>query len=237
MVRGFFRDFCSRRKTPAILSLDHSILLLQNTFMWLVLCVFGAGLLGLVAAKLDPRQRKRTALMDAIRKGDLDRIKRITTSKFDLNFCYMRHGLAVGSPLARSFQLKNRSVADLLISQGASLSPKSPGNWALLGIAVRSGNVELVELTLEAGHDLHFKARNSSRPLAAAIHRNLVPMARFLVSKGASKEDLVSGDCRWYRMPAEAILFVRDLGIEVPTEILDAIEKGEWDTPTHTKST
>jgi len=204
--------------------------------MWLIFCVLGAGLIGLVAAKLDPRQRKRTALIDAIRKGDLDGLKRIATSKFNLNFCYVLHGLAMGSPLSHAFHRKDRSVADLLIAQGASLSPKSPGNWALLGHAVRGGNLELVELALAAGHDIHFKPRNQSKPLAAAIHRNSVPIARFRVSKGAGKEDLVPGDCRWHRMPSEAILFVRDLGIEVPPEVSDAIEKGEWDIRTPAKS-
>jgi hypothetical protein len=54
-------------------------------------------------------------------------------------------------------------------------------------------------------------------------------MARFLISKGACKEDLGPGDCRWHAMQSETILFVREMGIEVPQDVLAAIENDNWD--------
>jgi hypothetical protein len=167
-------------------------------------------------------------LMDAIRKSDLDSVKRIADSKLNLNFNYRWQFMRLGSPLSHAFCRKDRSVADALIERGASLSPKFPGNEALLTNAVRGGNFQLVELALAAGHDIHFKPEKHSKPLASAIHHQSISMARFLISKGADKEDLSAGDCRWHAMNAESILFVHELGVDVPKNVLDAVNNGEW---------
>jgi len=193
--------------------------------------VVGSALIALgvlVTIELNPRQRKRAALMDAIRKGDLDSIKRIADSKFNVNFNYAWQFMRLGSPLSHAFCQKDRSVVDVLIAGGADLSPKSPGNEALLANAIHGGNFELVDLALAAGYDIHFAPPKYSKPLATAIHHNSIQMARFLISKGASKDDLISGDCRWHAMRIETILFVRELGIEVPQDVLAAVENGDW---------
>jgi len=49
--------------------------------------------------------------------------------------------------------------------------------------------------------------------------------------KGASKEDLTHFACRWFAMRAETIFLVRELGIEVPAEVLTAIANGQWNLP------
>jgi len=199
--------------------------------MWQVICLLLLGLLVLVWMERNPRQRKRSALMDAIRKGDLDTIKRIADSKLNLNVNYTWQFMRLGSPLSHAFCQKDRSVADILIARGASLSPKSPGNGALLTNAVRGGNFELVEMAVAAGHDIHFSSPKYPTPLAQALQHQAIPLARFLISKGASKEDLTRFSCRWFAMRAETIFFVRDLGIEVPAEVLTAIANGQWDIP------
>ena len=94
----------------------------------------------------------------------------------------------------------------------------------------------LVAQALAAGHDIHFKPNKYSKPLASAIHHQSIPMARFLISKGANKEDLSVGDCRWHAMNSEAILFVRELGMDVPPEVLTAVQNGEWDRRAPAKS-
>src|SRR5919106_2192037 len=143
-------------------TLDQSIQMVQPLLMWQLLCGVGAALGVLAIMELNPRQRKRTALMDAIRKGDLNSVKRIADSKFNLNFNYSWQFMRLGSPLSHAFCRNDRSIADILIARGASVSPKSPGNEALLTNAVRAGNFELVELALAAGHDIHFKPHNYS---------------------------------------------------------------------------
>ena len=119
--------------------------------------------------------------MAAIHAGDLNGVKRIADSKLDLNFNYTWQFMRLGSPLSHAFCRNDRSLVDILIARGAALSPKSPGNEALLTNVVRGGNFELVELALEAGHDIHFQPRKHSKPLARAIHHQSIPMARFLV--------------------------------------------------------
>ena len=205
--------------------------------MWQLLVVGSGIALGvLVTMELNPRHRKRAALIDAIRKGDLDSIKRIADSKFNLNFNFAWQFMRFGSPLSHAFCQQDRSVADVLITRGADVSPKSPGNEALLTNAVRGGNFELVELALATGHDIHFAPRKYSKPLATAIHHNSIQMARFLISKGAGKEDLTLGDCRWHAMRGETILLVRELGIEVPREVLVSVQDGDWGRRTPAKS-
>ncbi|MDB6068116.1 MAG: hypothetical protein JWR26_4324 [Pedosphaera sp.] len=205
--------------------------------MWEVLCflmlVFGVFL----AVELNPRQRKRAALMRAISKNDLGGVQRIVDSNLNLNFNYTWQMMRLGSPVSSAFSRSDRSIADFLIARGASLSPKSPGNEALLTNAVRSGNPEQIDLALSAGHDIHFQPPKHSKPLARAIHHQWIPMARFLVSRGANKEDIGPGDCRWHAMQSATILFVHELGIEVPQDVLTAIENGDWDRRTPPKST
>lgn len=175
----------------------------------------------------------------AIRKNNLREVKLIVDSNLNLNFDYTWPFMRTGSPLSYAFAFArfDRSIVDLLIARGASLSPKSPGNQALLTNGVRSLNTELVDLALAAGHDIHFKPPKHSVPLARAIHHQWIPMARFLVSRGAGKEDIGPGDCRWHAMQGATILFVRELGIEVPENILTSAEKGDWDRRTPSKRT
>ncbi|HXI72466.1 MAG TPA: ankyrin repeat domain-containing protein [Verrucomicrobiae bacterium] len=196
--------------------------------LWLVCAlIFGFGIFA--AKELNPRQKKRAALMDAIRKGDLTNVRCLTDTGMNLNFNYNWQFMRLGSPLVWAFSRNDRLIADFLIERGASTSPKSPGNAALLSSAVHGGNFDLVDLALAAGHDIHFKPDERSKPLASAIHHRAIPMARYLVSKGASIADLQIGDCRWHAMNSETIIFVHELGMEVPQNILTAINNGDWD--------
>lgn len=196
--------------------------------MWQLACLVIAAF-GLFALKeLNPWQRRRAALWNAIRIGDVDTVKHLANTGMNLNFNYNWQFMRMGSPLAFAFHRKDRSISDILIAHGASISPKSPGNEAMLSSAVHGGNFELIDLALSAGHDIHFKPDKQSKPLATAIHHNAISLATFLVSKGASKEDLGPGDCRWHAMRTETILFVHELGIDVPHDVLAAVKDGEW---------
>jgi hypothetical protein len=184
--------------------------------------------------RLSPSRKKRRALVDAIARGDLASIKQIVLDGLPVNFNYwseLSWG-SMGSPLSMAFTKKDPSIADFLIANGASLSPKSPGNEALLTNGVLGGNFKLLDLALAAGHDIHFQPNKHSKPLARAIQHQLVPVARFLISKGANKGDLCIADCRWHAMNSETILFVRELGIEVPQNVFAAVENGDWDRRT-----
>src|SRR5262249_2939185 len=154
-----------------------------------------------------------------------------------LNFNYRSHvsWMSMGSPLSLAAIRKDPSIAECLIANGASMSPKSPGNEALLTNAVLGNNLKLIDLALAAGHDIHFKPHRHSKALARAIHHNLVETARFLISRGANSQDLCAGDCRWHAMRGETILLVRQLGMDVPQDVLTAVQNGEWDPPAPAK--
>lgn len=196
--------------------------------------VFAAwiGVLGFqVWMQHSPRRKSRRALIDSIGRGDLEAVTQAINSGVPLNFNYWSHQSwsSIGSPLSLAMLKKDPAIANLLMTHGASLSPESSGNEALLTNAVRGGNLELVKLALAAGHDIHFSPPKYPTPLAQAVQHQEIPLARFLISKGARKEDLTRYARRWFAMRTETILFVRELGIEVPQEVLDAIAKGEWD--------
>jgi ankyrin repeat protein len=186
-----------------------------------------------------PRRKKKRALIDAIARGDFEGVKQAVSSGLPLNFNYWSHHSwgSCGSPLSVAMSKKDPAIAEFLIAHGASLSPQSRGNGALLTNAVRGGNIELVKLALAAGHDIHFSPAKHPTPLAQALQNQAIPLARFLISKGARKEDLTRYARRWFAMRTETILFVREQGIEVPQKVLDAIAKGEWDRRTPKENT
>jgi hypothetical protein len=202
--------------------------------MW-ILYACAAAFAVVAAMELNPRQKKRAALMKAIRERDFENVERIAASKLNLNFNYSWQFMRLGSPLSHAFLTGDRQIVDTLIARGASISPASPGNDALLSAAVHGRNFELIDLALAGGHNIHFKAPRHSKPLATAVHRSSVPMARFLISRGANEDDITLGDCRWHAMRSEMILLVRELGIAVPPEVLTAVENGEWDRPSSLK--
>jgi hypothetical protein len=205
--------------------------------MWPVIAILLAAWGGLLAFQVwmqhSPRRKKKRALIDAIERGDVEGVKRAVSTGVALNFNYWSHisWSSIGSPLSLAIIKKDTTIADLLIAHGASPSPKSPGNEALLTNAVRGGNFEFVKLALAAGHDIHFSTPKYPTPLAQALQHQSMPLARFLISKGASKEDLTHFACRWFAMRAETIFLVRELGIEVPAEVLTAIANGQWNLP------
>ena len=191
------------------------------------------GLMGFQAWMIhSPTRKKKLAIIDAVGRGDLDGVQQIASKGMSLNFNYWSHvsWRWIGSPLSAAFGKKDASIANFLIANGASVSPNSPGNDTLLLQAVKSGDLERVDLALKAGYDIHFQPRNCSKPLAAAIHRRSIPMARFLLSKGAAKEEV--GYCRWHTMNSETILFIHEIGIEVPSDVLTAVRDHKWERPT-----
>ena len=159
---------------------------------------------------------KREALRGAIQKRNLEKVKRLAASGMNLNFTYTGYfGIGIGSPLSLTFTINDRSFDDVLIWYGASISPKSIGNRGLLTSAVAGGNFELIDLALASGHDIHLRPfPKSSTPLARAIHRQSLPMARFLISRGAGKEDLTTGDCRWHRMNRKPYCSLRNWALK-----------------------
>lgn len=172
-------------------------------------------------------------MIDAIGRGDIDGVERAIRGGVPLNFNCWSHlsWSSMGNPLSLAMLKKDPAIANFLIANGASLSPKSRGNEALLTNAVSGSNLELVKLALAAGNDIHFSPPRYPTPLAQALQHQDIPLARFLISKGAGKEDLNRYARRWFAMRAETILFVRELGIEVPTDVLTAIATDQWEPP------
>src|SRR6266487_2684237 len=110
---------------------------------------------------------KQMALCRAIDEGSAQRIQELVCEGLDLNFV-----IRGSSPLSRAvwrledWKAPDRRLVDLLLAHGAS--PNKPGNDTLLIGAARVGDHELIDLTLAAGHDIHYGPPDIPSPLQVA---------------------------------------------------------------------
>jgi ankyrin repeat protein len=173
------------------------------------------------------KRRQQLALCQAIYHGNLKRVQEIVDGGLDLNF--ERDGV---SPLCRAVSGINewtpdaRKIIDYLMAHGAS--PRSPGNDFLLSIAARVGESDFIDLALAAGHDIHSKFENSTTPLQSAAFRNKAETMKYLIERGATKEDFDLTRCSWARISAPTILVLLDLGVDVPEEVVGYVKTGNW---------
>jgi hypothetical protein len=166
-------------------------------------------------------RRLQAALCGAILECNFDRVQETVSQKLDLNFT--RFG---SSPLSLAVWKANRRIVDFLLAHGAH--PAAPGNETLLVAAARAGHLELLNLALAAGLDLHHRPDKMSTPLEAAALHNRFEMVAQLVAHGATKDDFDGQRCSWVRLRTGTVKILMDLGVPVPEEIVQHIQKGTW---------
>jgi hypothetical protein len=169
--------------------------------------------------------RRQRALFEAIDRRDLHQIQQLVAEGLDLNFVRQSY-----SPLfwavCRMDSPQDRGIVNYLLSQGAS--PRAAGNEYLLGRAARTGDHETIDLALDAGHDIHCRPKHSSTALQGAAHKNKPDTMRYLIQRGATKEDFDVGRCRWYAIRNEVIRILLELGVNVPPDVRDFLL---WEPP------
>ncbi len=119
-----------------------------------------------------------------------------------------------------------RKIFDYIMAHGAS--PGNPGNDYLLSSAARLGEHEIIDLALAAGHDIHFRPRQGTTPLQSAAFRNKPETMKYLIARGAVREDFDVTRCSWVRLNAATINVLLDSGVEVPNEIAGYVKTGKW---------
>jgi hypothetical protein len=177
---------------------------------------------GIIAGLSRFSRNGKGALIDAIGGRDLHAINRIINNGINLNSAI--HGI---SPLAWAFRRNDRSIIDLLIAKGASLSPDSPGNASLIIEAARSCSPELIDMALTAGHNIRFRREpGGDSVLEMAVRQKSPETIRYLFSKGAKNEDFRG--TRWHTIDSATILTLLELGASVPDDIAAAVKEGTW---------
>lgn len=90
----------------------------------------------------------------------------------------------------------------------------------VLSQGVESGNLKLCRYLLDKGADPNFRLHDCVVPIAQAIKHNYVEIARLLLERGATLDDLYCDD-----EPFDAFEFVRQQGNEEMLRLLQKAEK------------
>lgn len=130
---------------------------------------------------LVPRRRcyKRIeSLMDAIVSNDVEVIKNILESGFNVNFKYDLH-----TPLTLAIELENLEIVELLIQHGANVNYRNADNLSPLYITCFSSyNIaDIARMLIKNGADLNFRDKCGYTPLHMSVIRKHVVLFDELV--------------------------------------------------------
>lgn len=101
--------------------------------------------------------------------------------------------------------------------------PAPSGGMTALNFAAREGSMELAQILLDAGAEVHRPAANGSSPLVVATINNHIQLAIFLLERGA---DPNQADLFWKRTPLFAAVEVRNMDFtrESPLPVADTAD-------------
>ncbi|XP_045782017.1 poly [ADP-ribose] polymerase tankyrase [Maniola jurtina] len=126
--------------------------------------------------------RGDAALLDAAKRGDLARAKKLITPQ-NVN-CRDSHGRN-STPLHLAAGYNNLEVAEALLEAGAAVSARDKGGLVPLHNAASYGHVELAALLLRAGTPPNAADRWGFTPLHEAAHKARTQLCALLLAHGA----------------------------------------------------
>jgi len=148
-------------------------------------------------------------LIEAVKKGNADQVRRILKSKPELARIALESGTSLpllaryygkpeiaellfvaGAPvgMAEACALgKKDRVRELLKSNRASASEMSADGFPVVGLAAFFGNEEIGEMLIDAGADVNVSSRNAQNvaPIHAAVAARSARLVRKLIEAGA----------------------------------------------------
>ncbi len=135
-----------------------------------------------------PASSRKTALMQAARRGDTERVR-------DL----LRRGAAVneangngGTALMYAVLGGHSAIVDLLIGHGAQINAQGVNGWGALMIACAKGHVSIVSRLLRAGADVNLPDMYGWTPLMRAIYEKRGDTAAMLIAVDDIELDAVN---------------------------------------------
>ncbi|XP_045540836.1 poly [ADP-ribose] polymerase tankyrase [Papilio machaon] len=126
--------------------------------------------------------RGDAALLDAAKRGDLARAKKLITAQ-NVN-CRDAHGRN-STPLHLAAGYNNLEVAEALLEAGAAVSARDKGGLVPLHNAASYGHLELAALLLRAGTPPNAADRWGFTPLHEAAHKARTQLCALLLAHGA----------------------------------------------------
>lgn len=122
-------------------------------------------------------------LQDAVKGGDLDRVRQIVERDSAVVNVPNPNGETI---LFSAVALNRPEIAAYIISQGADVNRLNNFHRAPLHLACRRGlPIEMVRVLVEQGADVNAVSKYQGRPLDMAYERHDEPVIEYLTSKGA----------------------------------------------------
>jgi ankyrin repeat protein len=140
-----------------------------------------------VSKAADPEKEQLTVdLLEAIEKGQLERVKELLTAGADVNAGNATGWMPLGAAVCSASKPAYIEIVQLLLAAGAKMNvSQGYGGWTLLHTAAASGSCGLVQLLLEAGAEIDRAALCRTTPLHAAAAGGHHRMVELLVAAGA----------------------------------------------------
>lgn len=121
------------------------------------------------------------ALIKAIQKDNLDKVKGLVEKGADVDCCGPE-----GCTLELAIKKKRKKVVELLIEEGADVNRANFENWTPLMEACAQSNLEMVEILLDKGASVNAVDDDNYSSLMLASRGNDIKIVEKLIKKGAS---------------------------------------------------
>jgi len=122
--------------------------------------------------------QKTKSLFEAVKKGDIEQVKKLILEGADLNTKDRRNRTTLHYAARHGY----RDIGELLISKGANVNAAGPGYLTPLYYAAQYGHRDIAELLIIAGADLDAKEPPWFTPLQHAVrhgHRDMAELLHF----------------------------------------------------------
>ncbi len=128
------------------------------------------------------RAKKTKSLFEAVKKGDIEQVKKFIAAGADVN----ARGNQSLTPLHFAAKGGHEEIARLLIAEGANVNVKMvDDSWTLLLTAAKNGHTKLVKLLLEKGAKVDVGDDYGYTPLYYSIWSEDEEAVRMLIAAGA----------------------------------------------------
>jgi ankyrin repeat protein len=107
-------------------------------------------------------------LIDAVRVGDLERVKLVIQKGADVNNCVYAYGW---TPIFWAIERGQFDMCRFLLDHGADVNHKSHNGWTPLMFAVYNRRIDIVKLLVIRGANVNHKNNNGHPVLSYSLGR------------------------------------------------------------------